>query len=386
MLRERILLTLDKLDDIDQRKLSRVANLNESSISRYLNGFEEINFEAILRIVKFLYPEEEREIIAAYIPTQKSKNARYALEYCVMNQLWDLMEELIEMLSVSSNPVDKEWAAMYQLLLLRKEKLLSPMEQLDRIETFKPKELEMHIMKSILKAYIYSELQERYAIFLHIEGTDELIKSIKSTFIKDSFTIRLSLIMSYICLFENNLEESREYSNSILKQDFFENVKYSAYNCLGYSYMFEDYQKSISYFNKVLDFKMISRYPDRVKQTNLNISFLKSHWGVDFEFTESIDDQRTVLNYIYYLIKKGEVSLAEEYIGKVIVEELPESDTAFFYYYKGLLTNDISTYYSSVECFLNLNDYFHLQLPLLELQKLGENEVVLRILSSKRRK
>ncbi|GAA0373925.1 hypothetical protein [Bacillus horti] len=87
MLQEQILRTLDERDGVDQRKLSYVANLNESSISRFLNGYEEINFESALRIVKFLYPEQERVIMATYIPTQKSKNARHALEYCVMSQL-----------------------------------------------------------------------------------------------------------------------------------------------------------------------------------------------------------------------------------------------------------------------------------------------------------
>lgn len=386
MLRERILLTLDKLDDIDQRKLSRVANLNESSISRYLNGFEEINFEAILRIVKFLYPEEEREIMAAYIPTQKSKNARYALEYCVMNQLWDLMEELIEMLSVSSNPVDKEWAAMYQLLLLRKEKLLSPMEQLDRIETFKPKELEMQIMKSMLKAYIYLDLKERYAIFLHIDGTETLINKVKSVFIRDSYTIRLSLIMSYIHLVENNLEKSREYSYSILEQNFFEDVKASAHQNIGTSYLLESFNKAEDHLKKALDFFIKHNQTAKIKRATLNLSFLRSYWDQDYTYTQEIDDHACLLNFIYYLIKKGESTLALEHINSINIKELSEWDKAFYYYYKGLLTNDITSFYYSVESFSNINDLFRIQLPLKELEKLGENEVALRILSSRRRK
>ncbi|MDQ0168376.1 tetratricopeptide (TPR) repeat protein [Bacillus horti] len=282
--------------------------------------------------------------------------------------------------------MDKEWAAMYDLIYLRREKLLTPMEQLDRIEVFKPKEVEMKILKSILKAYIYSDLQERYSIFLHISGTDELIDSLTSTFIKDSFNIRLGLIMSYVYLFENDLEKSREYSYSILNQSFFENVKANAHHNLGTSFLLEGYEKASEHLNKALDFFMYHNQATKVKQVDLNLSFLQSLWNKDFAYTLSLDNHTCFLTYIYYLIKKGESILALEHINRIAIEDLDQWDKAFYFYYKGLLSQDKTDYYYSVEYFSNLNNFFHIQLPLLELKKLGENEVALRILRSRRRK
>lgn len=386
LLKERILQTLEKSRNIDQRKLAQIAHVNESSISRYLNGHDEINFEGVLRIVKYLYLEQEREIMSEYIRTQKSKNARYALEYCAMNHLWDLVEYLIGFLSESTNPVDKEWAAMYQLLLSRNEKILSPREQLNKIEVFKPKELEMQVLKSIFKAYIYHDLDELNALHLHVDGTDTLVKSIKSSFIQDSFNVRLSLILSQISLYSNDIELSRKYSLSIVNQRFFEDVKATAYYNLGLSYSLESYEKSVEYLNKALDFFIFRNNVGRIDQTRRLDSFIKTHWGVNFEFTHNLDNHRSFLNYIYYLIKKGELSLAGEHINKLDIKELTEWDKGFYYYYKGLLSNDKTSFYNSVESFINLDDYFHLQLPLIELQRLGENEVVLRLLSLRRRK
>lgn len=291
MLKERISQCLERSSNIDQRKLAQIAHVNESSISRYLNGHEEINFEGVLRIVKYLYLEQEREIMSEYIQSQKSKNARYALEYCAMNHLWDLVEYLIGFLSESTNPVDKEWAAMYSLLLLRHQRLISPMEQLDRIEVFKPKELEMKILKSILKAYVYYDLGERYSIYVHIKDIDTMLKQIKSAFIRDSFTVRFSLIMSYVYLHDHDIEKSREYSNYILNQNFFDYKKADAHHNLGISYLFESYQKASEHLNKAQDFYTYHNQATKVRQVNLNLSFLQSYWNIDYPYTLALEDK-----------------------------------------------------------------------------------------------
>lgn len=386
MLQERILRTLEKRKDgVDQRKLSRVANLNESSVSRFLKSHEEMNFESVLRIVKFLYPDEEKEIMQDYVKTQKSKNARHALEYCVMNYCWEQADELIELLSNSSNPVDREWAAIYDLIRMRRDKLLSPIELLQQVEVIKPKEPEMQILKTLLKGYLYFDMAEQHSLFLHMEGIDTLISELTSNFMKDSFQVRLSLVMNTVYLYANHLEKSRHYSYAIIGQDFFEDKKAAAYNNLGLSYMLEDYQKAKDYFMKALKVYVTYDQHEYVKIVKLNLSFLSSYWGINREFTEPLEGQRNYINYIYYLIKKGELSLAQELISRVDLEELTEWDKAFYYYYKGLLTDDVTTFYCSVELFIHMDNHLYLQLPLIELKRLGENDKVLKILSSIRR-
>ncbi|MDQ0167761.1 hypothetical protein J2S11_003688 [Bacillus horti] len=336
-------------------------------------------------MVKYLYPQQEKEVMSKYILTQRSKNARHSLEYAVMNQLWDELEQIIELLSSSSNPADKEWATMYDLIYIRKQQLLSPIEQLNKVEVFKPKETEMQIMKSLVKGYIYNDLGERFSIFLHIEDAEANISNLKSSFLKDSFTVRLGLLMGYVTLLENRILESRNFNTAILKQDFFEDVKATANHNLGLSYFFEDYQVALNYFNKALDFYLYHDHTIRIRQVRLNLSLLMSYWNIKFDYTQPIGNHSSFLNYTFYLIKKGELALANEYLSKTSVGELAEWDKAFYYYYKGLLTSELSLYYSSVELFLKIDDYFHAQLPLLELQKLGENEIALRILSTRRK-
>lgn len=384
MIRERILQTLDRREDTDQRKLAHVAGINESSISRFLHGQEEINFEAVVRMVKYLYPHEELEVMKQYIPTQKSRNARYALEYCTMNQIWDQVDDLINLLMKSTNPVDKEWAAMYELVRMRRENLLPSIGLLQQVETFKPKEPEMQILKTILKGYLYFDMNEHYSLALHIEGVEDLIKQVKSTFIRESFMVRLGLIMNMVYLYANNLDDARRYSYAVIGQDFYESKKGAAYNNLGQSFMFEDYYRAEDYLSKALNYFTTYNLTNYISTVQQNLSFLNSYWGYEHAFTLPLDNHRSNLNYVYHLIKKGEQALAQMQLTKIDFNTLGESDKAYYYYYKGLLIDDSTYFYNSIESFLDLNDYFQLQLPLTELERLGENEKALKIISKKR--
>ncbi|GAA0381509.1 AimR family lysis-lysogeny pheromone receptor [Bacillus horti] len=383
MLQERILQTLEYLDNIDQRKLSRIANTTESTISRFLNGHDEMKFESVLRVVKHLYPDEQVAIMGDYIVTQKSRNARHGLEYCAVNRLWSEFDFLLDLLANSTNPCDREWASMYSLLKEKREVKYDPVDFLKKVEEFRPKEIELKALKSILKGVLYFELSDHNTILLHNNDTDMLIENIKSDYIRSSYSVRLGLIMSAVHFYSNNLEKSRQYSYSIIGQDFIDYAKTTAFNSLGLTYMLEDYERAKDYFTKAINYAITFNHSVYLKSARLNLSFLQSFYGIKSDFSESIDDHVTLANYIYHLIQKGEHSLAREHLDQIDYENLTELDKGFYFYYNGLLKNDSSTFYESVEAFLNAENYFYVQLPLLELQKLGENEEALTILSKR---
>ncbi|GAA0352096.1 AimR family lysis-lysogeny pheromone receptor [Bacillus horti] len=387
MLRERIVQTLEKQNNIDQRKLSRIAGLSESSISRFLHGFEEANFEAVFKMVKYLYPAEELEIMTEYMITQKSRNLRFSLEYCSLNHLQAPFDIILEELSQSENRTDKEWASMYRLLHPSFSSTADPLERLHQVEMFKPKELEMQILKSIVKGHLYYDLREYQALVLHTLDVEAKIRKVKSSFIKDTFRVRLGLLMSVVHLYSNNLEKAREFSFSVLNQNYFEKVKGRAYNQLGYSYMLDDYDQSIMYLKEALTFFTVQKNIREIEDIKINLTFLKLFWKLDQPIsncTDYINDyNRYELNNIYYLIRLGDSLRAKQLLDDVDLTGRSHWELAFYWYYKGLLTNDVDCYYRSVSYFIKLDDYFHQRLPLAELQKLGENEIALKLLSRK---
>lgn len=318
-----------------------------------------------------------------YALTQKSRNARLALEYCDLNNLSGHVEQLINKLSASANPVDKEWAKLYSFIDMYKKRTnnTSVGELLIQLELFDPKEAEIKVMKQILKAYIYVILRDYLSLMKNTRNIDQLIGQVKSKFLLDSFNVRHGLIMNYICLYNNDVENSRHYSSLVIEQDFFEDVKSAAFHHLGHSYMFEEYEIAREYMEKakVLNKKNNQQYNLIIAERNL--SFLHSYWKIEREFTLPLDSHSNKANYIFYLIQKGDIELAKKYLDEVDVKSILGISRAFYYYYCGLIDQKKSTFYHSVKWFQLSRDLFHIKLPLDELLKLGEDKDVLAVWS-----
>lgn len=382
MLHERIRETLDQSKVLDQRKLSKIAGATESSLSRFLNGLEDLNFASVLKIVQHLYPEEEKSIMADYVLTLKSRNARFALEYCDINSLEEQFTLLVEKLSTSVNPVDKEWARLYEFVKLFKKDLKDNKSLegiLSQLELFNPKEIEMKVMKQILLGYIYVSSEDYLSLATSTNHLELLVEQIKSKYMRDSVSMRLGLMLNYVLLYQNKIEQSRYYSSLVLQQDYFETVKANAYHHLGHSYLFEDYHLAKEYFDKAIHLFQKYDLVHSLKIALCNLSFLQSCWKIDGEFTLPLNNHSNVSCFIYYLLQKGNKDLAKEYLSKVDVQLISENDKAFYYYYQGLIDQNKSSFYHSVKCFQLSRDLFHIKLPLQELLKLGEDEEVLSV-------
>lgn len=382
MLQEKILRTLEKRDGLDQRTLSKIAGVNESSVSRYLHGFEMLNLASVLKIVQHLYPEQEKEIMAEYVLTQKSRNARFALEYCDLNSMPEQVHKLIESLSVSVNPIDKEWAKLYRFIRNFRDKNTTLEDLLWQVEVFDPKELEMKIMKQILKGYIYVQLTDYTSLTLHTKYTENLIKRVKSEFLRNCFNIRLGLLKNYVCLYANDLKQARHYSNLVLKQNFFENVKPIAYHHLGHSYLFEDYDKSMRYLEKAVALFRELGHKKNLYIAERKVIFLNSYWKKDMEYNFRLDTFTEKSDYIYYLLQKERIDQAKEVFEQIDVSTLSDQEKGYYYYFLGEITKDKTLYYESVNSFRNAGDRFHIILPVEKLRSLGENETILKIFTS----
>lgn len=382
MLQKRIRQVLDLRYDVDQRQLARIAGVNESSISRYLNGFEEINFEAILKIVKHLFPEQEKEQIKELVPALKSRNARFALEYCIMNHLTEPCDYLIELLKASSNPVDKEWAALYQLFRLRQKKALPLKELLQQVEVFNPKTAEMQVLRTIFKVYIYFDMNAHQFLPWLTKDLEAQIDNMKSPLMQNSFRVRLSLIMSYVSLFANDVHQARYHSTFVIRQDFFEHVKGTAYHQLGHSYFFESYELASKYLRKAIEHYEKDQLKRLAYSSKILLSYLKSHWHKERIFSFKMNSYMERSEYIYHLIQTGDTEQAGKILQKIDEASTPDWAKGFHYFYLGLLHQDRDFFYHSVDWFKATGDYFHCQLPIRQLNQLNENKVVLKILSS----
>ncbi|GAA0368738.1 AimR family lysis-lysogeny pheromone receptor [Bacillus horti] len=385
MLQHHILQALNKKKGINQKRLAQVARTNESSISRFLHDFEELNFEGILRIVQFLFPSQEHDMLRLIIPKFRSRNARHALDYSIMHRLDQEAEHLITVLKSSTNPVDKEWATIYTLIHKRNLNSLPLLEQLKQIEIFHPREPDMKVLKMVLHAYICFDLHLYPFLSLHSFEVDEKLKQLKSTFMRQSLNVRYSLLMGYYSLNMNDITKARWYYSSILDQAFFKHMLPTVYFYLGQSYLYEDYEQAYYLMSYAAHAFAEAGREDLYHTSQLMLSFLQSYWRVDRDFPFELVSYAEELEYIYYLIQLDQKEQAKSFLTKLDIHHVPSHSKGFVYFYLGLLYGDKEFFYHSVEWFRLTGNYFYCQLPLRELRKMQENRVILRVLSTVRR-
>lgn len=378
MLRERILKQLERRD-IGQRQLAQVASVNESTISRYLNGHDELKFDSTLKIVQYLFPDDEKEYIAEYALTQKSHNARCCLEYCLIHRIFDVMEKLIPKLLVSSNPIDREWAKVYAFELMRVNKKITDEQLVKDLLSFNPNSLEVSIMHKLIIGYIYFYQSKINVMIEFLKEVEDNLQKVNSKFIRDCLFTRYGMLIMNVHLSKNNLPKVREVCHLIIEQGITESSKGSAYHVLGHSYLFENFEKAQGYLQMALQCFSKNKNESYYNQTLYTLSFHQSYWRVDREFPFELNSYQDRDEYIFYLIQKNDHEQAKALMDQICVDELSDDQKAFYYYYLGLIEDDKIMHYESVRYFRKIQDRFHVQLAVRALEKMNENKTLLQI-------
>jgi tetratricopeptide (TPR) repeat protein len=199
------------------------------------------------------------------------------------------------------------------------------------------------------------------------------INGICNEFTKSSFFARYYLINKTVNLHNNNLSKVKE--DIFMIEHALEPMKASAYLTIGNSFMFKDYQKSISYLTKSLELYDLETQKKPVIDS---INFVNILHG----YTDNYIDNDSYSNFLFKLCKEGSRHEAQEIIKKIKFEELTDIQKAFNCYYRGLLYKSEEILYESLEYFYKCEEKFYKLLPILELERLGEKEYKIKALKA----
>ncbi len=339
------------------------------------------NFNSLLKIVRELFPDREFELMNNYLRTvdPNKKTARVGLEYANMSRIDDLYEHLIEKLLDSSNAESKEWSQLYHLYQQGIKGSLPQLEIVDKVNEMRIKTPEMKVYSKLIIIYSYYHL----GLFDILKQTSKLVDhqivNIKDEFIKDSFTSRYGLVMTTVSLHSGSIEGVRTYGEMTLQS-----CQRSVINCqvllqMGNSYMFESYEKSMEYFHKALSICNVSNKEEQIKNS---MNFVNNYWGKNPDFldysSDTVSDKHEVA---FHYIQSGRQDEGINLLNELNFEELTHGQKGFNLFYKGLATGNKNFYYESVRHFNLAGEKFYKKLPLIELRKLGENEIILDALS-----
>lgn len=366
--------------------LARKSGYSSGSSLRKILKDEKKEFEkfsGLLEIVSELFPNNEKQLMAEYALTLdvKKQTARYMLEYCEINRLNDTKEYLIEQMVNCNNAYSKEWAEIFSIDDKYVKGLISFKEAIASYSSIVPKQPETSAALEIYKSYCYLDYQMYEMIFQSLSTVDIAISEIKDDFIRDMYFGRYSNLMNSCYVRKGELELARKHCYNIIENVDYYHFTSLAYLNLGNSFIIDDFEKSLDCLRKGLKIAD-GKLTGTTKALKRSLNFLHNVWGKNSEYLDLHSKEATDQHEIaFYYINNKQFKKAEEVLNSIDLEKMSDNQKGFHYYVRGKMTNDLDMFSESVYYFKKSNDFFHRRLPILEMQKLGIPNSVLKALT-----
>ena len=377
---------MEKDKTLAKRITKLIGYANPSTLYKFLNNekrdFEEFN--TMLTIIRELFPDKEKELMMEIAQTLDPNKhiTRVALEYATITKHEELKKYLIEKLAGAKNIESKDFAFIYELDDKLAKKEISSHEGIELINRKGFTSFEARVFSRIVLIHEYWELGLFDIMFDLAKLTNLDLQSIEDNYLANQYKARFGLIMSVAYLHKSMIEESRQNAYNVLNSDVAESVKTLTYLNLGNSYIIENYDKSFQYLQKGLELAEKFNLQNAQTQIKRSINFLMNYWKQSPTYLDETSEEVPDKHEIAFMhIRKNNIEKALEILESINQNEMTNLQKGFHYFYRGLIANSKEFFYQSITYFKMTGDSFYRQLPIIELRKMGENEVLLNALS-----
>lgn len=373
------------LDNTLLTRLGKVAGFsNTTPITKWLdNPDRELEkFSSLIAILKEVFGENANGALEVYVKTMDSsrQSTRNVLEYSRINKLNSLFETTLDILSKSNNRESKKWAKYYKVDADAANGNISLLESI-KLANEKTASLEMEVFTKLIQAYGYYDLGNYDMLKEMVKTMEFELGEIEDDFIRNSYTSRNLILQQGVNLFDGEMSKSREFGKRALEVTEDDNLLSLIYMHLGHASIFESFDKANDFLNKSLDYSLKVGNERISRDIKSSLNFLHNYWSKDAPYlnhnSAHINDIQEVA---FDLIRKGKNEEALKMIEVMNVEGLLEKEKGFNFFLKGLISNNKEDYYKSIVHYKNVGDKFLRNAPLVELQKLGENPILLEAL------
>lgn len=374
---KKILDELEKSPRGFQEELGRMAGYsNGSNFKRALMENRSIELlDGFIKVIEMLFPDNSYELLKEYANEldPKKMTIRLLLEYATLYYMYDLVKIITDILKSSEKKESLEWAMVYDIHRQVQTKEISCLEGIQKLISYTSKsKVEIRTFAKIAIMYCHYDIRNINMINFALDEIEEEIKLIKNDFLRNSFIGRVFRIKVDTNLHTDKIGKLIEGLFQI--ENALDPTKTMIYLQIGNSYMTKSYEKAIFYFNKALEHKT-KKSEFEIKQS---INFASCLWGR----LENFESDGTLSNDLFYYIKSGNKDMAERILNEINFDELSDHQKAFNCFYRGLLYNDKSLFYKSIEHFNCAGEKFYKKLPIMELKRMGEEDYILSALSA----
>ncbi|WP_216829296.1 AimR family lysis-lysogeny pheromone receptor [Alkalihalobacterium elongatum] len=309
--------------------------------------------------------------------------ARISLEYAINNSMTDLLDQLIEKLSLSEDKESQLWAEVYRIDQEVVKGNMSLIEATNRLTYINCQTKELNALRKIFQLYNYHDLKYFEMVSTLSELVRAEVEELETNYFKKSLISRLGLVMQAVHLHLKNLDECRSYGKMVLEHAVTEKAKGVALRNIGNSYTFSNLDLAVMHFKQSKEYFQKLGQHRALTKSQRSLNFAYCYWNKPelFSRTSPYNAPDEIHGYIYYLIKVNEFHEAERLLESVKTEISNDFQLGFHYYYHGLIKPNEDYFVESVKQFKKAGDYYYRSLPLIELKKLGVNKIILEALS-----
>ncbi|MGM1464223.1 AimR family lysis-lysogeny pheromone receptor [Bacillus cereus group sp. BceL310] len=372
-----------KKKKITNEQIADLLTVSKGFVSQIFSGTSRITFMDFVKMVRYIYQEEERErrlIFEFCTGTTKPLNLCVAMEFASVEREYDLLNFLVQKGLNHRNAMVKECATFYDYVYKRSKGKLKGNKLWSKImdEKKKPSFIEMKSLQSLIIMYSFIDIREYNSLlkFAPIEHEPEEEKEeekegkekkreIGNDYIRRSYKIRIKELKVIAHLMNNEVNAAREIALKAISSDNindFPTFTASIYHYLGQSFIHEDIIKAIEWVQKaknLLESFKTDKFEKNIQEFNNTLDFIKIKAKIDLHKIVP----RSIAERAHLSIQ---LNHQEEAI-KILNQRIAESDDVaarpYYYYYLGMATKNKTYLEKSIILFEQHGNKFYAELP-----------------------
>lgn len=243
--------------DITSTKLSKITSLSQANMWKTMNGQVPMNFSKLMKILVNTENENENmKIVREFLQsTEKEADIRTAMYYVYLAGYTDILKELLA--RECKHAVTKNYKDILKVGLERQSGNLRSKEFFKSLDNLRAKvnlnKVNVNVLVNLLSVYGYFDMGA-YNVFTTMhdmikDKLNEMSHGLERTLI----SAELKAICAYAYLMQDEVDTARGLLFEVLDvKEAPRLLKATAYSVLGESYIFENAEVSIRYFQKSL--------------------------------------------------------------------------------------------------------------------------------------
>lgn len=362
------------IEDRDDMTSSSVA-IKIGVSKQYMSKFKKrgtIGFCQLVKLSHVLNDENKtsKETMAKWcLDLDGTEAIKQSFEYACVTRNIKLLHKLILKNKEEAGTIG-EYVSVYGILY---QYIVGEIHGTDIIDKLKkigqPKDKVLNILVDIMKCYNYFHLKKYNLMLELIQEIEQQVKAIDSdrkSYIKECYMYRVAEIFAPVYLHYNHLDLARKFANVIIEANISEKTISDALYILGMSYLGEDKEKSMKYFED--SYALFKQVGDKTyeKEVRYNLDFAKIYLGEILP-----EDSDGSLKQFQMFPDPSRLQLLQTslYDGE-------EED--FLVYFKGIVSTSPSGIYECFQKFLLQSNYFFTSLVAKEILKRGDNSELIK--------